>query len=112
MSDEVALPRITFTDPAGDSLVVDARPGDSVMATARRHGVPGIRGDCGGFMACATCHVYVDPADFETLAPIGPVEEEMLCGTAAERLETSRLSCQIEVGADADLHVTLPERQI
>jgi 2Fe-2S ferredoxin len=112
MSDEVARPRITFTDPSGDVLVVAARPGDSVMTTAKRLGIPGIRGDCGGFMACATCHVYVDQADFGALAPLGALEEEMLWGTAADRRDTSRLSCQIQVDGDTDLHITLPDRQV
>jgi 2Fe-2S ferredoxin len=40
-------------------------------------------------------------------------ENELLEGTAAERRENSRLSCQIKVGPELDgLRVQLPERQV
>lgn len=112
MEDETPVPRVTFTDHVGDSIVVDARVGDSVMLTAKRHGVPGIRGDCGGFLMCATCHVYVDEDDLGGLPEISEDEDEMLDGAAADRAENSRLSCQLVVGPTTDLHVTLPVRQL
>ncbi len=66
------------------------------MAAAVRNGVPGIVGECGGNCSCATCHVYVDG---EFAAEVGgpeEMEDELLeLGAAAERRETSRLSCQI-----------------
>jgi ferredoxin, 2Fe-2S len=82
------------------------------METAVRHGVPGIVGECGGSLSCATCHVLVDPADLEGLPPMGEMEDEMLYGTAVDRTDTSRLSCQIKVGPDSDLHVTTPKTQV
>ena len=112
MSDELPLPRVTFIDQAGDRLAVEARVGDSAMETAKRHRIPGIRGDCGGFMQCATCHVYVDDRDLDDLPPVGDIEDEMLDGAAAERRATSRLSCQIAITATTDLHLALPNRQL
>jgi 2Fe-2S ferredoxin len=56
--------------------------------------------------------VIVDPADFASLAPMEPMEDEMLYGTAVDREETSRLCCQIKVTEDFDLHVTTPETQV
>ncbi len=111
-TDETPLPRVTFTNQAGETITVDAHAGESVMQTAKRHRVPGIRADCGGFMMCATCHVYVDAADLADLPPVGEIEDEMLDGTVCDRAENSRLSCQLPVGPGTDLHVTLPERQI
>ncbi|MGY1812336.1 2Fe-2S iron-sulfur cluster-binding protein [Blastococcus sp. SYSU D00820] len=106
------MPKVTFTDAAGDTRVVEANPGDSVMETAVRNGVPGIVAECGGSLSCATCHVYVDPADLPALPPMEEMEDEMLYGAAADRQETSRLSCQLPVTEDTDLHVTTPERQV
>ncbi len=105
-------PRVTFVDREGDSLTVGATIGWSVMEVAKCHGIPGIRADCGGFMSCGTCHVYVDEADLDRLAPISPMEETILSGVAAERRPNSRLSCQLPVGALCDLRVTLPDRQL
>jgi ferredoxin, 2Fe-2S len=106
------MAKVTYTDASGEARTVDARPGDSVMATAVRHGVPGIVAECGGSMSCATCHVFVDPADLEALPPMADLEDEMLDGTAVDRRETSRLSCQIRVTDDLHLHVTTPETQV
>ncbi|UOY02356.1 2Fe-2S iron-sulfur cluster-binding protein [Blastococcus sp. PRF04-17] len=106
------MPKVTFTDSAGDSRTVDANAGDSVMETAVRNGVPGIVAECGGSLSCATCHVFVDPQDFPSLPPMEDMEDEMLYGAAVDREETSRLSCQIRVTDDMDLHVTTPETQV
>ena len=62
---------------------------------------------------CATCHVYVEPAQLALLPAISAEEDALLDGTAAERLPNSRLSCQIRVTPDLDgLVVHLPDRQI
>jgi 2Fe-2S ferredoxin len=82
------------------------------MGTAVRHGVPGIVGECGGVLSCATCHVFVDEADFGRLPPMSDAEDEMLDGAAEDRRPNSRLSCQIKLGAElGDLRVCTPEFQ-
>ena len=106
------MSKVTFTDASGETRVVDAQPGDSVMETAVRNGVSGIVAECGGSLSCATCHVFVDPQDYPSLPPREEMEDEMLWGAAVERQETSRLSCQIRVTDDMDLHVTTPETQV
>lgn len=106
------MPKVTFTDSAGDSRTVDANPGDSVMETAVRNGVPGIVAECGGSLSCATCHVFVEPDEFAALPPMEDMEDEMLYGAAVDRQDTSRLSCQIRVSEDMDLHVSTPETQV
>jgi 2Fe-2S ferredoxin len=106
------MPQVTYTDATGDARTVQAATGDSVMETAVRNGVPGIVAECGGSLSCATCHVIVDPADFDTLPAMESMEDEMLYGTAVDREQTSRLSCQIKVTEDMDLHVTTPETQV
>ena len=82
------------------------------MRAAVAAGLDGIKADCGGMMTCATCHVYVD--DGLVGAPAGALADEdaMLEMTAAPRLPTSRLSCQIALDGDLDgLTVTMPDTQ-
>lgn len=77
------------------------------MEAARQSGVP-IPGTCGGSLACATCHVVVDPAQFDRVGPPTEEEEAMLDLAFGVR-PTSRLCCQIKVTEDLDgLVVALP----
>lgn len=103
---------VTYTDAEGTSRTIEANVGDSVMETAVRNGVPGIVAECGGSLSCATCHVFVDEAEFASLPPVEEMEDEMLYGTSVDRRENSRLSCQIKVTEGMDLHVTTPETQV
>ena len=106
------MPKITFIPYRQEEIVVDAEVGSTVMEAAVRNGVPGIEAECGGACACATCHVYVDPAWADRLPPPEPHELEMLDLTAAERRPTSRLSCQIQLGPELQgLVVHVPDRQ-
>jgi 2Fe-2S ferredoxin len=109
---EPDVPDVTYTDFTGASTTIIGSAGDSVMATATRNGVPGIVGECGGVLSCATCHVFVDPGDLDRLPAMSSLEDEMLDGAADDRRPTSRLSCQIELSDElGDLHVTTPEFQ-
>ena len=54
------MAKITYTDQQGNSKTLDVENGLSVMEGAIQNDVPGIDADCGGSMACATCHVYVE----------------------------------------------------
>ncbi|MEE1799500.1 2Fe-2S iron-sulfur cluster-binding protein [Streptomyces sp. JV176] len=106
------MTKVTYTSHAGDVRVVDGADGDSVMQTAVRNGVDGIVGECGGVLSCATCHVFVDEADFQRLPPRSDLEDEMLEGTAVDRKRCSRLSCQIQLSAAfGPISVTTPEYQ-
>jgi 2Fe-2S ferredoxin len=106
------MPDVTYTDVHGSRTTIAGAAGDSVMATATRNGVPGIIGECGGVLSCATCHVFVEPADLERLPAMSSLEDELLDGAADDRRPTSRLSCQIKLSDDlGDLHVTTPEFQ-
>ena len=53
------MPKITYIDNQGNSKTIDVEKGLSVMEGAIQNNIPGIDADCGGSMACATCHVYV-----------------------------------------------------
>ena len=103
--------KITFIDSSGQSRTVDAEEGATVMETAVRNAVPEIEAECGGACACATCHVYVDPAWSDKTGKAEPMEEDML-DFAFEVKPNSRLSCQIKVRPPLDgLVVRTPSRQ-
>jgi 2Fe-2S ferredoxin len=105
------MPKITFIEPGGGRREIDAPLGLTLMEAARQHGVQGIVAQCGGACACATCHVYVDPAWLARLGPREEMEEGML-ETAWEPRANSRLSCQVHIMSDMDgLQVTVPQRQ-
>lgn len=105
------MPKVTFTDHAGNERTVDADNGESVMQAARRNNIAGIDADCGGKCACATCHVYVDDAWLAKVGGRGETEESMLA-FAPNVTDHSRLSCQISMRDELDgLRVTTPESQ-
>jgi 2Fe-2S ferredoxin len=105
------MPKIVFTEPDGARREITAPAGITLMEAARQNGVRGIVAQCGGACACATCHVYIDPAWLAKLEPIEDMEEGML-ETAWEPRDNSRLSCQVHVTAKLDgLMVTVPQRQ-
>lgn len=106
------MPTIEFTSPDGSVRSVGARDGASVMETAVKFGVPGVVGECGGGLSCATCHVFVDPDDFERVGGPGDFEEEMLEDAVTPPTEFSRLSCQIAMCDALDgLRVTVAKEQ-
>ena len=91
---------------------MDVEPGVSVMQGAVNHGLPGIIGDCGGVLSCATCHVFVDPAWADRLSEKSEMEEEML-EEVCDPQANSRLSCQIKVSDELEgLIVRMPTSQV
>ncbi|WP_417555278.1 2Fe-2S iron-sulfur cluster-binding protein [Microbacterium sp.] len=103
---------VVYTADDGIVTEIDGRPGDSIMETAVRNGVPGIVGECGGSLSCATCHVFVAPETRELVGGPGDLEDEMLDGTAVDRRDESRLSCQIKLQDGCEYHVTTPSDQL
>lgn len=105
------MPKVKYIDQAGAERVVEVPVGWSVMEGAVKNLVPGIDADCGGACACATCHVYVDPAWVEKLPPKEDMEETML-DFAQDVQPNSRLSCQLKMTEELDgLVVTTPKNQ-
>jgi len=86
---------------------VEAKPGQRLLDVAWANGQP-LEGACEGVMACSTCHVIVDPQDFERLPPASEEEEDLL-DIAAHVTRTSRLACQIMMGEELkSLDVRMP----
>lgn len=105
------MPAVTFVSSAGRETTVDAELGQSLLAAALAHDIEGILGECGGSLACGTCHVYVEPRFFELLAPIAPDEQAML-DFSSEPRPNSRLCCQLVMTpALQNLILRVPELQ-
>jgi ferredoxin len=86
---------------------VEAAAGSVLLDVAQAAGQP-LEGACEGQMACSTCHVIVDPKDFERL-PAASEEEDDLLDLAWGVVRTSRLACQIVLGEELDaLTVKMP----
>ena len=105
------MTKIVYIEHNGKSHSIDVQNGLTVMEGAVQNNVTGIDADCGGSMACATCHVYVKEEWFNKLPQKEEGEEDML-DLAFEPKKNSRLSCQISVSNELDgLVVNLPEKQ-
>jgi 2Fe-2S ferredoxin len=105
------MPKITYIENNGNTHTIEVANGLSVMEGAVQNDIPGIDADCGGGMACATCHVYVKEEWFNKIPNKEEGEENML-DMAYEPNKFSRLSCQIVVSNELDgLVVNLPTKQ-
>ena len=105
------MSKITYITHDKQSHTVEVQNGLTVMEGAVQNDIPGIDADCGGSMACATCHVYVKEDWFDKVNKKNEGEDDML-DQAYEPKKNSRLSCQIIVSDDLDgLTVDMPEKQ-
>ena len=105
------MPKITYKDFQGGSKTIEIESGLTVMEGAIQNDIPGIDADCGGSMACATCHVYVDQEWIDKIPKAEDAENDMI-DMAFEPKKNSRLSCQILVTEELNgLEVTTPEKQ-
>jgi len=105
------MPKITYLENNGNSKTIEVSNGLTVMEGAVQNDIQGIDADCGGGMACATCHVYVNEEWFDKLPKKEDGEDDML-DMAFEPKKNSRLSCQLIVSNELDgLIVSIPSKQ-
>ena len=105
------MSKITYNTHENKIHTVDVQNGLTVMEGAVQNDIPGIDADCGGGMACATCHVYVNEEWLDKLPAKEDGEEDML-DMAYEPNKFSRLSCQLIVSDELDgLVVNIPKKQ-
>ncbi|EBA14233.1 iron-sulfur cluster-binding protein [Roseobacter sp. SK209-2-6] len=100
--------KVTWKLPGGEAVTAQADYGQNLMEAAQANDVPGIVGECGGSLACATCHVHVAPEWTEICGEAGEFEDAML-DLVENKQDCSRLSCQIELAPQLDgLVVSVP----
>jgi len=107
----ISMTKIIYITHDNKNHTIDVQNGLTVMEGAVQNDIPGIDADCGGGMACATCHVYVNDEWFDKLPSKEDGEEDML-DMAFEPKKNSRLSCQITVSDKLEgLTVNIPSKQ-
>ena len=105
------MTKITYIEHTNKEHVVNVPNNMSVMEGALQNNIPGIDADCGGSMACATCHVYIDKKWFDKFKKKDEGEEDML-DMAYQPNKFSRLSCQLLVSDELDgLILRMPSKQ-
>ena len=95
------MPKLIVVTRDGAEHEVEGRDGWSVMEIIRDNGFDELLALCGGCCSCATCHVHVDEDWAGRLPKIGGDEDDLL-DTSDHRVATSRLSCQLQFGAELD----------
>ena len=106
------MAKIIYNTYDDKTHIIDVQNGLTVMEGAVQNDIPGIDADCGGGMACATCHVYIKEDWLDKLPKKEDGEEDML-DMAYEPKTNSRLSCQLIVNDDLDgLVVNIPSKQV
>ncbi|HVY12881.1 MAG TPA: 2Fe-2S iron-sulfur cluster-binding protein [Alphaproteobacteria bacterium] len=103
------MPKVVFIEANGARKEVEAPVGSTLLQIAHMHKMD-LEGSCDHSLACATCHVVVDPQWYELLA--APAEEELdMLDLAPNLAKTSRLGCQIVMREEFDgLTVNLPKK--
>ncbi len=105
------MAKITYITHDHKKYTVEVQNGLTVMEGAVQNDIPGIDADCGGGMACATCHVYVKEEWLDKLPTKEDGEEDML-DMAFEPKKNSRLSCQLTISDNLEgLTVNIPSKQ-
>lgn len=102
------MTRVRFLKANGSfDREIEAAPGTVLLDLAQANGQP-LEGACEGAMACSTCHVIVANEDFDRLPPASEEEDDLL-DLAAHVTRTSRLACQLVLGAELEsLTVRMP----
>jgi 2Fe-2S ferredoxin len=108
---ENGMCEVVFIDSTGRETRVKAEDGETLMAVAIRNGIDGIVAQCGGALACGTCHCYIEQPHLDLLPP--PSEEEAtMIEFVMEPTVNSRLSCQILASSVVDgMRVIVPDSQ-
>ena len=105
------MAKITYNTHDNKAHTIDVQNGLTVMEGAIQNDIPGIDADCGGSMACATCHVYVEEKWLDKIPKAEEAEVDMI-DMAYEPKKNSRLSCQLIVSDELEgLTVTTPAQQ-
>ncbi|MFL6549704.1 MAG: 2Fe-2S iron-sulfur cluster-binding protein [Povalibacter sp.] len=95
------MPTIHLTDIYGQQHTIEAEPGGKLMEVLREYEF-GVVASCGGYLSCATCHIYVDPTWAARLPEMQSDERDLVEMLSTYQPGTSRLSCQVPFTAELD----------
>jgi ferredoxin, 2Fe-2S len=101
--------KLNVTTRKGETHILDATIGMSLMEVVRDAGIGEMLALCGGVCSCATCHVHIDSEFADMLPPMSEDEDGLLDGSS-HRNARSRLACQIRMNEGlSGLHLTIAE---
>lgn len=89
------MPRLNIVKADGETTVLDVPVGRTLMEAATREMIPGILGECGGGLACGTCHIVIDASWAAQLLPARDEMELDMLDAIEGSGPRSRLACQI-----------------
>ncbi|TIR52786.1 MAG: (2Fe-2S)-binding protein [Mesorhizobium sp.] len=92
--------KLAVYDHHGDLSELDDVTAPTLMEAIRDAGMD-LTAQCGGALACGTCHVYIDEVWLSHLKP-PTCEENAMLATVEGRQPNSRISCQIELKDSLD----------
>lgn len=75
--DESTAVCVTFIDREGEEHDIKAPVGKTVLEVAHANDID-LEGACEGSLACSTCHVYIDEANFDNIQQACDDENDML----------------------------------
>lgn len=93
---------VIWVYPDGTEKAAEVEEGVNLMEAAQENDIESVIGECGGSMACATCHVEVDESCGIPAGEPHAMEHEMLDIVETGRTPTSRLSCQLIASPELD----------
>ncbi len=103
------MAKLIVVNRDGSEQEIEGKSGLSVMEIIRDAGFDELLALCGGCCSCATCHIHVDPAFAEKIAPMSEDENDLL-DSSSHRNGESRLSCQVPFSDALDgLRVVIAE---
>ena len=94
--------KLNIIDRKGNKILIDIEEGATIRDIIEDELSLDNYGICGGCCACGTCHVYVNPSDFDKLKAKEDEEIDTLESLAVEPNQYSRLGCQVEFKKDYD----------
>ena len=94
--------KLNIIDRKGNKILIDIEEGTTIRDIIEDEFSLDNYGICGGCCACGTCHVYVNPSDFDKLKAKENEEIETLESLALEPNHYSRLGCQVEFKEEYD----------
>ena len=106
------MPKISFKQANGITRELEIPVDSTLMEAAVSNDVEGIVGECGGTMACGTCHCFIDNSWLDKTGTPCEMEEQVLEYSNVDARPNSRLGCQVRISQALDgLVVELPESQ-
>lgn len=103
---------LKFVTHEGEVRALAVQPGQTLMQAAVDQQVDGIPGECGGAMACGTCHIYLEDVWQELTGAPSDLEQSLL-EVSGNCQTNSRLGCQVLLTEEMDgMQVHLPACQL